>query len=311
MKRGVSHLKVSSAEAGQRLDNFILRHFRQVPKARIYKAIRKGEVRVNKKRTNPSRRVLDGDHIRVPPFIENEAWTSPNISAGFEKCLEDAIVHDDKNILVVNKPTGLAVHGGSGIRSGLIESLRLLFPKQKYLELVHRLDRDTSGLIMLAKKRSILNALHDKFRSNSIEKRYYACLQGKWPAHQRMVTAPLRKSYSASGERFVKVSAQGKASKTEFRVLERLQGATLIEAKPITGRTHQIRVHAQHAGHGILGDTKYRNEQSDELAVSLGLTRLFLHASVLAFDIGEIKYRFNLPLDKTLTSVLDKIRRSR
>jgi 23S rRNA pseudouridine955/2504/2580 synthase len=232
-------------------------------------------------------------------------------SAAWEKRIRSAIMYDDNELLVINKPTGLAVHGGSGVRLGLIESLRSLLPDERYLELVHRLDRDTSGLVMIAKNARTLRSLHQQLRENRIHKRYMALVAGKWPAYQRMVSAPLDRRHTASGERLVKVSNEGKPAKTEMRVLERFPDATLIEAKPISGRTHQIRVHTQHIGHPILGDTKYQNDQSASRTSAIGLKRLFLHATAIQFEVNNQRYDLSCPLDPELESVLDKLRTER
>ena len=207
--------------------------------------------------------------------------------------------------MVIAKPTGLAVHGGSGVQFGLIESLRQMFPDQRYMELVHRLDRDTSGLVMIAKRASVLRELHTLLRGDGVDKRYLALVVGKWPAYRARVEASLEKSALPSGERIVRVTPEGRRSLTDFRVIERYRGATLIEAKPLTGRTHQIRVHAKHAGHPILGDPKYGSEEQLALAKARGLKRLFLHAQRLEFRLGERRYCFEAPLDDELSAVCD------
>ena len=310
-KQPVRFVSVLAEEAGQRLDNFLLRHAGDVPKTRIYRAIRKGEVRVNKGRSKADYRVKAEDSVRVPPLTVVPREVSKQPSAAWEKRIRSAIMYDDTELLVINKPTGLAVHGGSGVRLGLIESLRSLLPDERYLELVHRLDRDTSGLVMIAKNARTLRALHQQLRENRIHKRYIALVAGKWPAYQRMVAAPLDRRHTASGERLVKVSNEGKPAKTEMRVLERFPDATLIEAKPISGRTHQIRVHAQHIGHPILGDTKYQNDQSASRTSTIGLKRLFLHATAIQFEVNDQRYDLSCPLDPELESVLSKLRTER
>jgi len=307
----VRFLDVAEEEAGQRLDNYLLRHTEGVPKTRVYRAIRKGEVRVNKGRCKPEYRMQVGDIVRVPPWAESEAHATAAPSRLWEQRIRAAVLLDHPDFLAINKPTGLAVHGGSGVRLGLIESLRTLFPECRYLELVHRLDRDTSGVVLVAKNAGALRALHDQLRNDQVDKRYAALVAGKWPAYQKSVSAPLAKRHTPSGERIVKVAADGKASKTDVNVLERLPGATLIEAKPITGRTHQIRVHAMHTGYPILGDSKYETDLSRQLASEVNLKRLFLHARAISFNLGGERYQLCCPLDAELESVLERLRSKR
>jgi 23S rRNA pseudouridine955/2504/2580 synthase len=307
----VRFLDVAEEEAGQRLDNYLLRHTEGVPKTRVYRAIRKGEVRVNKGRCKPEYRMQVGDIVRVPPWAESEAPATAAPSRLWEQRIRAAVLLDHPDFLAINKPTGLAVHGGSGVRLGLIESLRTLFPECRYLELVHRLDRDTSGVVLVAKNAGALRALHDQLRNDQVDKRYAALVAGKWPAYQKSVSAPLAKRHTPSGERIVKVAADGKASKTDVNVLERLPGATLIEAKPITGRTHQIRVHAMHTGYPILGDSKYETDLSRQLASEVNLKRLFLHARAISFNLGGERYQLCCPLDAELESVLERLRSKR
>ena len=302
---------VAVEEAGQRLDNFLLRQVAGVPKTRIYRAIRKGEVRVNKGRAKPEYRVQAGDTVRIPPLSVRESETPAKPSKGWEQRIRDAVLIDNADLLVINKPTGLAVHGGSGVRLGLIEALRSLFPEARYLELVHRLDRDTSGLVLIAKNARVLRELHQQLREDRVDKRYWALVAGKWPAYHKSVSAPLAKRQTASGERIVKVAADGKAAKTDIRVLERLPSATLVEAKPISGRTHQIRVHAQHVGHPILGDSKYQSDRSIQATADANLKRLFLHAKAIAFDVAGERYEIECPLGDELESVLARLRSQR
>lgn len=301
-------IEVSEAESGQRLDNFIARYTVQLPKSRIYRAIRKGEVRINKGRAKPESRVSAGDVVRIPPFSMEEAVRPGGLSAPWRDRIVRSIMMNNDHLLVINKPTGLAVHGGSGVRLGLIESLRQIFPEQRYLELVHRLDRDTSGLVLIAKRASALRELHEQLRKDGIDKRYLALVAGKWPSYLRQVEAPLSKSGVQSGERVVRVQADGKSAQTQFCVLERFKHATLVEAKPVTGRTHQIRVHAQHAGHPILGDEKYQSDNAEALEKACGLRRLFLHAAHLEFRLAGKRYRLDCPLDEELEAVLGLLR---
>lgn len=302
-----THIEVSDAESGQRLDNFLLRKLSGVPKTRIYRAIRKGEVRVDKGRAKPERKLAAGEVIRIPPIGSVETPAKAEAPARWNQRIAQSLVFEDKGLIIVNKPTGLAVHGGSGIDFGLIETLRQQRVDQPYLELVHRLDRDTSGLVMIAKRASVLRELHDLLRNNGIDKRYLALVAGKWPSHLARVQAKLGKSALSSGERMVRVDASGKPSITDFRVVERLAGATLIEAKPITGRTHQIRVHAQHAGHPILGDVKYSDDGQLAIAKEAGLRRLFLHAHALRFELAGKTIEVRAELDEELSEVCERL----
>lgn len=304
---GVQLITVSAEEAGQRLDNWLLRKLNGVPKTRIYKAIRKGEVRVNKGRAKADVRLQSGDTVRLPPVIQDEKVPVMAASSQWIDRIRRAMVMEDDDLLVINKPSGLAVHGGSGVSSGLIETLRLMYPERPYLELVHRLDRDTSGLILVARRASVLRELHAQLRGDAVDKRYQALVIGRWPAHLKRVDAPLEKYAVASGERLVKVSAAGRKARTDYRVLKRWSRATLIEAKPVTGRTHQIRVHCKHAGHAILGDRKYADDPAERLREELNLRRLFLHAASLRFNLGAERLYFEAPLDADLLSACETL----
>ena len=307
--RQARYLTIDDNTAGQRLDNYLIREMKGVPRARLYRALRKGEVRVNKGRVRADYRLALGDMVRLPPLHQPEPSAPASISRHQIEQITRQIVHEDDNLLVIDKPSGLAVHGGSGLSFGLIECLRQIRPEARYLELVHRLDRDTSGLILIAKRAPILRELHRQLREKHIEKRYLALVLGKWPKTVRVVDAPLEKNVLQSGERMVRVSREGKRSITEFNVVERLKGATLIEARPITGRTHQIRVHAQHAGFSLLGDAKYSNDRTEEFARQIGLKRLFLHAASLQFSLPDNgEFTLHAPLDNTLELILNSIR---
>jgi len=290
---GVQLLEVSPELAGQRIDNFLRTQLKGVPKTLIYRILRKGEVRVNKGRIKPEYKLQAGDVVRVPPLRLPERDEPAPLAIGLLERLEAAIVHEDKALIVMNKPAGIAVHGGSGLSFGVIEALRQLRPDAKELELVHRLDRDTSGLLMVAKKRSMLRHLHQALRGDGVDKRYMALVRGRWETSKKQVNAPLEKNTLRSGERMVEVSDQGKEALTLFRVLRRFGDfATLVEAKPVTGRTHQIRVHARHAGHSIAGDSKYGDEAFTQEIRELGGKRLFLHAYALRVplpDGGELE----------------------
>ena len=288
----VQMINIDQEYAGQRVDNYLVRILKGVPKTRVYRIIRKGEVRVNKKRVTADYRLQDGDLLRVPPVrvTEKEKVVNPG-SALIEK-LENSIIYEDKTLIIINKPAGIAVHGGSGINYGVIEALRKIRPDERHLELVHRLDRDTSGCLMITKKRSMLRYLHAQLQEKHISKIYNALVVGRWPSRKVLVNAPLLKNTLRSGERIVTVDVdEGKRSKTSFRVLERYsyQGetATLVEASPITGRTHQIRVHCLHAGYSILGDDKYTKDEDNKRFRKFGLRRLFLHAAQLRLKLQD------------------------
>lgn len=307
---GVQLLRIDASADGQRVDNFLLRELKGVPKSRIYRLLRKGEVRVNKGRVKPEYKLKAGDELRVPPVRMADAEAPPTVSQSLSAYLESAILFEDDGLLVINKPSGLAVHGGSGLSFGLIEALRVMRPEARFLELVHRLDRDTSGCIMVAKKRSALLVLHEALRGDGVDKRYLALVTGEWPEHRHKVDAPLMKNTVLSGERIVRVSVNGKQALTEFRVIERLPGATLVEARPITGRTHQIRVHAQFAGYPLAGDDKYGDKTADAHFRDLGLKRLFLHAKSLSIQWQEKPLKLEAVLDPDLQGFLQILRKS-
>lgn len=305
----VRHLVVDEDASGQRLDNFLNRELKGVPRTRLYKALRKGEIRVNKGRVKPDYRLVAGDRVRIPPLRTPAPTDPPTVPRYWAEQLEQRIVYEDGSLLVIDKPSGLAVHGGSGLNFGMIECLRQLRPHDRYLELVHRLDRDTSGLILVARRPAALRELHRLLREDRIDKRYLALVCGKWPRSLHAVEAPLEKNILQSGERMVRVSREGKRSLTEFSVVERFDGATLVEARPVTGRTHQIRVHALHAGFPLLGDSKYSSEAAENLSRRLGLKRLFLHARQLEFMLPDVgRLTLQAPLDEYLESILGKLR---
>ncbi len=305
----VQMLEVSPEFAGQRIDNFLRNQLKGVPKTLIYRILRKGEVRVNKGRIKPEYKLQAGDLVRVPPLRLAERDEPAPLAQGLLERLEAAIVYEDKALIVLNKPAGIAVHGGSGLSYGVIEALRQLRSDTKELELVHRLDRDTSGLLMVAKKRSMLRHLHQELRGDGVDKRYMALVRGRWETGKKQVSAPLLKNTLRSGERMVEVTDEGKEALTLFRVLRRFGDfATLVEARPVTGRTHQIRVHARHAGHAIAGDSKYGDEDFSREIRELGGKRLFLHAYGLKVplpDGGELN--LEAPVDEVWSQTLGKL----
>ncbi|RQB75809.1 23S rRNA pseudouridine(955/2504/2580) synthase RluC [Pseudomonas aeruginosa] len=306
----VQLLDVPPELAGQRIDNFLIARLKGAPKTLIYRILRKGEVRVNKGRIKPDYRLQAGDQVRVPPLRLAERDEPAPLAQGLLERMEAAIVYEDKALIVVNKPAGIAVHGGSGVSAGVIEVFRQLRPDAKDIELVHRLDRDTSGLLMIAKKRSMLRHLHEALRGEKIvDKRYHALVRGHWPAGKKSVRAPLLKNNLRSGERMVEVNVEGKDALTEFRVLRRFGDfATLVEARPITGRTHQIRVHAKHAGHAIAGDPKYGDEDFSREIRELGGKRLFLHAAQLRVPLpdGQV-LELEAPVDEMWQRSLERL----
>lgn len=303
---------IDEDQAGQRLDNFLMARLKGVPKSKVYNVIRKGEVRVNKGRAKPDYKLAGGDEIRIPPIRVAEREPVAKPSNVMTKLLESSILFENEGLLVINKPPGLAVHGGSGVSLGLIETLRQMRPDARYLELIHRLDRDTSGCIMIAKKRSMLRHLQAALREKSasgITKIYQALVIGQWPASCRRVDAPLLKLEVANDERIVRVHADGKPSLTEFKLLRSFSDCSLVEARPITGRTHQIRVHAQYMGHSLVGDEKYGDDEFNKSMRLLGVKRLFLHAAELGFYLPDAKEKtfVRAPLTADLDEVISRL----
>jgi 23S rRNA pseudouridine955/2504/2580 synthase len=309
---GARIVRVPDDRAGQRLDNFLLGQLKGAPRSLIYKLVRSGQVRINGGRAKAERKLEGGDEVRIPPVRLAEAGDRPSPPKGFMDALDAAIVFEDARLLALNKPSGVASHGGSGISFGAIETLRALRPNQT-LELVHRLDRDTSGLLIVAKKRSALTEMQALMREDGgIAKRYLALLTGRMPDGVMSVDAPLHVGLRQGGERHVQVVGQGagKASLSHFRALERRGGHSYCEVRIETGRTHQIRVHAQHIGHAVAGDDKYGDPATNRrLREQIGLKRLFLHASTLEFalDGGKAPYLLNAPLAPELVDVLDRL----
>jgi|TARA_B110000259_G_scaffold52186_1_gene61375 23S rRNA pseudouridine955/2504/2580 synthase len=305
----VSYVDIGPEQAGQRLDNFLIKTLKGVPKSRIYRLLRKGEVRVNKGRVKAVTRLKEGDIVRLPPIRVAERGEMPAVGRPLSQYLADNVLFEDEGLLIINKPSGLAVHGGSGVSLGAIEALRAEHPELRFLELVHRLDRDTSGCLMLAKKRSVLLALQQDLQNNHIEKRYTALSKGRWPKGKNTINAPLRKNTLLSGERMVRVDVTGKASVTHFKILKQYPSATLLDIKLETGRTHQIRVHCEFAGQPIAGDPKYGDEEFNESMKPLGLKRLFLHARYLRFKhpLSDDWVEVEAPLPADLDKVLGKL----
>lgn len=309
---GVKMVRVPDDRQGQRLDNFLLGLLKGAPKSLIYKIVRSGQVRVNGGRAKAERKLEAGDEVRIPPVRLAEPGEVGTPSRGLLDAMAASIVYEDARLLAISKPSGIASHGGSGISFGVIETLRALRPNQS-MELVHRLDRDTSGLMVIAKKRSALTQLQALMREDhgaGIRKRYLALVAGRMPDGVMSVDAALHVGLRQGGERHVQVNPNGKASLSHFQMLERRGGHSYCEIRIETGRTHQIRVHAQHIGHPVAGDDKYGDaEVNKRLRAQIGLKRLFLHAASLEFtlDDGE-PYVLNAPLADDLREALDRLR---
>ncbi|HMD72452.1 MAG TPA: RluA family pseudouridine synthase [Steroidobacteraceae bacterium] len=301
--------KVSDEESGQRIDNFLMRHFKSVPRSRVYRLLRKGEVRVNRKRVEAEYRLAAGDEVRLPP-VRIEANEQPGRpSQSLIDLIEGAVIFQDRHLLVIDKPSGVAVHGGSGMSFGVIEALRASRPRET-LELVHRLDRDTSGCLLIARDRSTLSALHALIREGGLHKTYLALVAGSWQLGTKRIDAPLSTDSREHGERHVRVASSGKASVSIFKPVQFFgQLATLMEVDIPTGRTHQIRVHASYAGHPLLGDDKYGDRERNAELRGHGLRRTFLHAQSVAFEWpgSGVPFHASTPLPGELAAVLDAI----
>ena len=305
-------VQVTADDAGQRLDNFLLRALKGVPRTAVYRLLRTGQVRVNGGRAKPDRRLVAGEQVRIPPVRLDETPRTGAPSAEQRAVVADAILHEDKDVLVLDKPGGVAVHGGSGISFGVIEVLRALRPDAT-LELAHRLDRDTSGVLVLAKRRPALRKLHASFREGAVEKRYLTLVGGRWEHGSVTVAAALKRNQIKGGERIVTVdSDDGKPSLSHFHPLEPYREATFMEVKIETGRTHQIRVHAAHLGHPVAGDDKYGDHDLNKRFKQFGLKRMFLHASSLSMPHpnGDV-LSVSAPLPDELKAVLDALERGR
>ena len=302
----VHWVEITEENSGQRLDNFLLSYLKGVPRTRIYRIVRKGEVRVNKGRCEAKYRLNAGDMVRIPPVRTANRSGQVFVPSSLKHSLEKNILFEDDALLIINKPSGFAVHGGSGINSGIIEGLRQLRPEALFLELVHRLDKDTSGCLIIAKKRSVLRTLHELFRGDGINKTYLALLAGRWARKKMTVDVALQKNVSKGGERIVIVSKSGKSAETFFRRIKLFQDTTLVEASPKTGRTHQIRVHAAWLGHPVVGDERYGQEEVNSKLKRRGFRRLFLHAQSLVFKhpVSGLTLSVSAPLPSELEELL-------
>ncbi|MEO1037675.1 MAG: RluA family pseudouridine synthase [Pseudomonadota bacterium] len=309
VRTSVRTVTVDEDGDGQRLDNFVAAAFKGLPRSRVYRLLRKGEVRVNGRRATPKQRLGVGDQVRLPPVTLNPS-APPSAPQHLRDALGDRVIFEDKKLIVIDKPAGMAVHGGSGVRLGMIETLRQWRADLAEAALVHRLDRSTSGVVVVAKRRSALRALHAAFRAGDVSKRYLAGCIGHWSHGQADIDLPLEVRHRQGGERHVVVDRSGKPSLTRFAPQAFYDGLTLLSAEPVTGRTHQIRVHAAAAEHPLAGDERYGDSQADKALRAVGLTRLFLHAQSIAFaDESGNEQLFNCPLAGDLDQVLGRLRR--
>ena len=312
----VAYVEAGEGEAGQRIDNFLARILKDVPRSRLYRILRRGEVRVNGKRAAASQRLAAGDRIRLPPLqrgtsaMQRDAPRAP--SRALREFVTSAVIYEDRDLIVLNKPAGVAVHGGSGLNFGAIEALRAAHPELAELELVHRLDRETSGCLLVAKRRAVLRELHALLRERRMEKRYLALVVGRWPFGAKTIELPLMTHQRQGGERVVRVHAAGREASTRFEPVQHFgKVATLLDVSLGTGRTHQIRVHAAHAGHPIAGDEKYCERELDAKLRAEGLQRMFLHAHSLTFarSGADVPFTVTAPLPPELQSVVDRLAR--
>jgi 23S rRNA pseudouridine955/2504/2580 synthase len=309
----VQYVEAGEGDDGQRLDNFLLRVLKGVPRTHVYRLLRKGEVRVNSKRAKPDQRVAAGDRIRLPPVRRaepGEATGSRPPSRGLQELLSAAILYEDNDLLVLNKPAGVAVHGGSGTSHGVIEALRAARPELKELDLVHRLDRDTSGCLIVAKRRAALRDLHAQLREGTTEKLYLALVCGKWDLGQKRIELPLATGERRGGERHVAVRGHGQMAVSTFRPVQFFGNvASLMEVAIDTGKTHQIRVHAAYAGHPVAGDDKYGDREKNAALRQYGLNRMFLHAVSIGVNRPGTREPLHVsaPLGDDLRAVLDAL----
>ncbi len=306
--KGVQVIEINEDQDGQRVDNYLVRALGGLPKTRIYRLIRKGEIRVNKGRIKPNHRLKTGDLVRIPP-IRLEESTNAKLPQSLMQEIEGSILYEDANCMVINKPAGLAVHGGSGLRFGLLDVVKAIRPDEPYMELVHRLDRETSGCLILAKNRKTLIFLHEQFKQGKVIKKYLAGVTGVWQGGKMTITAPLRKNVIQGGERMVEVHEEGKVAVSHFTPLQQYKGLCLMEVLLETGRTHQIRVHAAYQGHPVAGDKKYGNREQNQALKVLGLKHLFLHSHWLEFMLpGQPEaLQITTPLPNELQKVLTNL----
>lgn len=306
----VSYLTAEAGDVGQRIDNFLMRVLKDVPRSLVYRILRTGEVRVNGGRIKPDHRLEEGDRVRVPPVAVKPRAETAAPSKSLRDFVSNAVIYEDRDLFVINKPSGVAVHGGSGLSHGVIEALRAVHPELKELELVHRLDRDTSGCLLIAKRRAALRELHRTLREREMQKHYRALVVGRWPFGRKLIDLPLKTNLKQGGERVVRVHPEGQHAESTFEPLQHYAKlATLLDVKIGTGRTHQIRVHAAHAGYPIAGDEKYGDRERDATLKPFGLSRMFLHAHSLSFlrPGTEKEFTIEAPLPDDLRAVLDRL----
>ncbi|HEX4045569.1 MAG TPA: RluA family pseudouridine synthase [Gammaproteobacteria bacterium] len=306
-RTSVQYVYISNDQADQRIDNFLITRLKGVPKSRIYRLLRKGEVRVNKKRIDASYRLIAGDSVRLPPVTLAERAKNVPPAQATMALLAGRILYEDEKLLIINKPSGMSVHAGSTVRMGIIEALRVMYPHLPQLELAHRLDTETSGCLVLAKRRSVLRQLHGLLREGQMTKLYWALTKGVWRPEELEVDLPLHKDYRDGGKHVVSVQPEGKSALTIFRPIKVFAQASLMEARLYTGRTHQIRVHAMYQGHPIAGDDRYGDAAFNKLARSLGLKRLFLHAKSIDFTLPALNQQIKVeaPLDVDLLEAIE------
>lgn len=310
----VTYVLATEGDAGQRIDNFLIRNLKDAPRSLVYRILRSGEVRVNAGRVKPDYRLVEGDRVRIPPVRLKPRQPAGTPSMSLLELITASVIHEDRDLIVINKPAGVSVHGGSGVSTGVIETLRVLRPELKELELVHRLDRDTSGALLVAKRRSALRNLHAQLREREMDKHYLALVGGRWPFGNKTIELPLKTNLKEGGERIVRVHEEGQEAITHFKPREHFaKVATLLDVSIGTGRTHQIRVHAAHCGHAVAGDEKYGDREMDKKLKAYGLRRMFLHAHTLSFARPDSAGEFTItaPLPEELEFVLEQLRTPR
>lgn len=304
----VRHLIAETGDEGQRVDNFLMRVLKDVPRSLVYRILRTGEVRINGRRAKPEQRLAAGDRVRVPPVAVKPREPTAAPSRSLRELIAASVIHEDRDLIVINKPSGVAVHGGSGLSHGVIETLRALYPELRDLELVHRLDRDTSGCLLIAKRRAALRELHRSLREREMLKHYRALVVGRWPFGKKTIDLPLKTNLKQGGERVVRVHPEGQSAVSTFEPLRHFgKLATLLDVRIGTGRTHQIRVHAAHAGHPIAGDEKYGDRERDLTLKPFGLNRMFLHAYSLTFERDGEVFTVTADLPQELENVLQQL----
>lgn len=309
--QGVTRAKITENEAGQRVDNYLLRHFKGVPRSHIYRILRKGEVRINKKRIKPAYKLLAGDEIRLPPVRYSSSGPRRPPDEVVQR-IESRIVYDDDRVIIVNKPSGLAVHAGSGVDYGVIDAMQLLSKGADEVFLVHRLDRETSGCLLIARDRPAMLYLQQALKKGEISKHYSTLLKGRWGQGRKVIELPLLRNKIQGGERLVQVDEDGKMARSIFLPIREFKQASLMKVELITGRTHQIRVHAAESGFPVAGDRLYGDQAFNYEMKSVGLRRMFLHAQSLSFphpDDGRM-LTIDPPLDEDLQSVLDNLEKN-